>query len=190
MPTEHKKPLVELLAQIGLEADFIEELFVEGDWSFVIKLHALFESLIGSLILEELGRNELDDVVAYMGFNDSKSGKVVTARALGLLTTSEKTFLTSLSTLRNKLVHNVEQTSFKFTGLDEKSKNDFAKKFALPPGLKNLQTNEPKMVLLASAYEVMLGLHYRRSKTKKSFLIAALRDPQRSAIKTSVNPDA
>ncbi len=176
MLSKNESPLEELLAKIGLQPNFIEELLHEGDWSFVIKLHALFESLVGSLILEELGRSELNEVVSNMGFSVYKSGKVDTAKALGLLTSVEKKFLNKLSALRNTLVHNISQTDFKFTEMDAKEKDDFFKGFTLPSCPKHLQITNPKILMLTAAHEVMLGLYYKRSKTKKKFLIAALNE--------------
>jgi hypothetical protein len=173
--SEFEQPIEELLAQIGLHPNFTEGLLREDDWSLVIKLHALFESLVGNLILEELGRSELNEAIANMGFNVSKCGKVDVAQALGLLTKSEKVFLKNLSELRNLLVHNIDQTSFKFAALEGKGKVDFFKKFASPSGRKDLQLNDPKCALLVAAHEIMLGLYYKRSKTKKKLLIAALR---------------
>jgi hypothetical protein len=39
---------------------------------------------------------------------------------------------------------------------------------------KHLQITNPKILMLTAAHAVMLSLYYKRSKTKKKFLFAAL----------------
>lgn len=104
-----------LEAEIGVEIGFFEALLREpDDWSFVIKLHAVFEAAVAFWLSEELGRRELWNVFSYTELSRDKTGKVEIATALGLLTKKERRYLRSLSELRNKLVHDVKNTRFTF----------------------------------------------------------------------------
>ena len=78
-------PIVSLLSAEGLPHDFVDKLIHESDWSMVIKLHAVFEAVLGSLIIRKLGDPSLEQVVAHLDFNNAKSGKVAFARALRLV---------------------------------------------------------------------------------------------------------
>ena len=88
----------------------------DDDWSFVVKLHAFFEGALAHCLAEELGRPELAAVLAHTELSRPRAGKVEFGKAMGLLSKRERRFLRSLSELRNKLVHDVRDTSFTFSG--------------------------------------------------------------------------
>ena len=101
--------------ELGLRPGFLRGLRTSADdWSFVIKLHALFEAALAHCLCEELGRPELASVLAYTELSRDKAGKVEFGKAIGLLTKRERRFLRSLSEMRNMLVHEVRNTGFTF----------------------------------------------------------------------------
>jgi len=97
---------------LGLKEGFLEGLRREDDWSFIIKTHALFEAAIAHLLCKALGRDELIGVLGYLELSDKRRGKVAFADALGLLQKTDKRFLSSLSELRNELVHDITNANF------------------------------------------------------------------------------
>ncbi|NML30584.1 hypothetical protein [Paraburkholderia antibiotica] len=103
----------------------------EDDWSFVIKLHALFESALGYVVGQRLGP-EVAAVVMRPDMNGSK-GKVAFARALGVINDGEVRYLDLLSKLRNRCAHGVRQ----------------AVEFSLPGYLANVSPNERKQFVHA-----------------------------------------
>jgi hypothetical protein len=60
--------------EIGLPRDFFENIAAEDDWSFVVKLHALIEHCVTSLIANRTKRIGLDRVTRRLRFNDLKTG--------------------------------------------------------------------------------------------------------------------
>lgn len=176
----------ELLASVGLAPDFLLKLVAEDDWSLIIKLHAVFEAVLGSLIVKELGKPSVSDVVAQLDFNNIKTGKVAFARALGLLDKREMAFLRGLSELRNALVHNVQNVGFDIRthvlALDLPKRKKFKAEFggyvkASPDGdreYEELLARNPGQLLMYSAYGCLLTLHFKLSEKRRNLLIEAL----------------
>jgi hypothetical protein len=61
-----KKDLRELERSLGLPEGFIERLEEEDDWSFVIKAHALVEAAMTQLLVHELHKPQLGDIIARL----------------------------------------------------------------------------------------------------------------------------
>lgn len=125
---------VRLIEQaIGVQHGFLESLKEEDDWSFIIKLHALFEAGISHLLCIALAREELADVFAHLELSDKRAGKMAFAKALSLLDDKDRRFISSLSELRNQLVHNVKNATFDLknhvASLDPKAFTAFMTKF-------------------------------------------------------------
>jgi hypothetical protein len=99
-------------SELGLREGFLEGLKREDDWSFVIKIHALIEAAISYLLCKALGSDQLSDVLAHLDLSDKRAGKMVFVKALGLLDDADRRFISSLSELRNKLVHDVRKALF------------------------------------------------------------------------------
>jgi hypothetical protein len=102
--------------EVGLREGFLEELRREDDWSFIIKVHALLEAAISHLLCRALGRDEFAGVFAFMDLSDKRAGKMAFVRALGVLEKPDRRFISSLSELRNQLVHNVRNAGFDLQG--------------------------------------------------------------------------
>jgi len=102
-----------LETDLGLPEGFCEGLRNEDDWSFVIKLHALFEAAVTRLLVANLRQDALLGVFSQLEMGSGKDkGKIAFASALGILTAEEKRFLKLLGELRNDLVHDVSTVTF------------------------------------------------------------------------------
>lgn len=115
----------------NLREDFIVDL-VEGqgdDWSFVIKLHALLESVVCQMMATSLKCRELEEPLAQEVTMESR---ITMLKALGLADENERRMMRALGRLRNSLVHNANQTDFTFKSyLSNKQRRDnFASDFA------------------------------------------------------------
>lgn len=105
----------ETLRSLGVARSFFDDLLTKGDdWTFVIKIHALVEAALTYLLVSELERPELADVIAKLETSDTRTGKVAFVKALKLLDDHHRRFVRALSELRNGLVHDVRNTSFSF----------------------------------------------------------------------------
>lgn len=93
--------------ELGLPSGFVQKLQEEDDWSFVIKLHALFEGALSYVIVHRLGCDELDGLVSRMQMNM----KMSFAKALGMLSDPETTLIDWLSQQRNKCAHRVREAA-------------------------------------------------------------------------------
>jgi len=107
----------------------------ETDWAFVIKLHALVEAAISHLLAEALGSPELHDIFSRLDMSNKSTGKAAFVKALGLMGEAERRFISSLSEMRNTLVHDVRNVSFDLAkyveDMDKIEQNAFLKKFNL-----------------------------------------------------------
>jgi len=101
------KGILELESKLGLEPGFFKNLQAEDDWSFVIKLHALFEAACTHLLLFHFREPNLTELLSRMELSGRPVGKLAMLGELGLLGSAERRFIAALSELRNSLVHDV-----------------------------------------------------------------------------------
>lgn len=150
----------ELEATIGLPAGFFKGLYMEDDWSFVVKLHALIEAAITHLLVEHMNDPRLLEPLSHLPLSDKTAGKMAFVKRLDLLDQPYRRYVAKLSELRNNLVHNVSQTRFMFTdmvsSLTASQQRDLASSFAV--GLRadtEMRTREfmtnPKSMIWISA---------------------------------------
>jgi hypothetical protein len=129
---------------IGLPQGFYEQLADTGDdWSFVVKVHALMESSLTSLLTERIADKRVPDVsklrgaLARLEMSRSQIGKVDLAFTLGDLTERDRLFLRMLSTLRNTFVHRVQNVTLTLkdyvAGLDTNQRRNFANALIVQP---------------------------------------------------------
>lgn len=104
----------EFETRIDLPSGFFNSLIAEDDWAFLIKTHALIEACITHAICATLGRPELEAVVARLDTANNQSGKLAFAKTLGLLDKPMRKYVTTLSQLRNEVVHNARSANFRF----------------------------------------------------------------------------
>ena len=84
----------------------------DNDWMLIIKLHALIEAALNSVLLKHLGAPELERVIAKLDTSNTATGKVAFAKALKILTNGMVVFIQRLSELRNLCVHDVRNFDF------------------------------------------------------------------------------
>lgn len=110
----HSKKIVE---RIGLSEYFLKNLLKSDDWSFIIKLHALFESVCSSLLTYHFKDENLKEVFSNLELSNKKTGKIAFLKATKLVDSKKnRKFISELSQLRNILVHNIDNYDF---NLDE-----------------------------------------------------------------------
>lgn len=118
---------------LRLPKGFYDQLLKDDDWSFVIKLNALFEAACAHALSTRLGAAELIDQFARLELADPTRGKIKFLLTLACITPEQAKFLTRLAELRNKLAHDVSKASFTFrsyvTGMDSNQKKELAKVF-------------------------------------------------------------
>ena len=104
-------PLSEIAKDLGLNDRFFSSLIEEpDDWSFLVKCHALLEAITCNWLVAYFGKDELQQVFAKMQMRT----KIDILDALNLTTKEDRKMMRALGTLRNKLVHNVQNTNFTF----------------------------------------------------------------------------
>jgi hypothetical protein len=98
----------------GLRSDFLTDLLIneKSDWSFVIKAHALMESVVCQLLSTHLRQPSLESVLAE---RVQMEDRIAMLKALDISDTAERQMLRRLGKLRNDIVHKVQQTDFRFS---------------------------------------------------------------------------
>lgn len=117
--TQSTPPQPDLIKILGgmaracdLREDFLIQLLLEpNDWSFVVKIHALLESIVCSLLASHLDKPNLEAVFAE---NVPMRARIGMLKKLGLTDKRERKMIRALGELRNQLVHNARQTDFTF----------------------------------------------------------------------------
>ena len=167
-------PLLE--AELGIAAGFFESLDSdeENDWSFVIKLHALVEAAVSHLLTERVNLPELAGLFARLDISSKTTGKAAYVEALALLDKPERRFMSSLSELRNKLVHDVRNVNFDFDAYVEEmtkdQRNAFLNSFNLlstevTEDVRKLFHHDPRQALWYSGM-AFLGIVYLKVRPK------------------------
>lgn len=174
----------ELETSIGVGQGFFAGLQREDDWSFVIKLHAVFEATATHLLTHHFREEALRDLFARLELSNKTTGKLAFLKALELLGSENRRYVSSLSELRNALVHDVRNCSFNLKemvdGYDDKELKAFAisfnpyetrKRFDLenPPRfevvsaeklkeLMNRAREDPKLYIWVGGHNVLVSL--------------------------------
>src|SRR6266446_110933 len=122
--------------ELHLPHGFIIDLMRETDWGFVIKLNAVFESLLNmsiTCLLRAVHENGLKEVIVRLDMADFRRGKLAIAARLNLIGPEDRRFLEALAELRNSLAHTVENLNFDFIAwvalMDDRRRNEWAKRF-------------------------------------------------------------
>lgn len=167
---------------MALPSGFLDSLCEEDDWSFIIKMHAFLEAQLSTVIVDHLNKEELSSVITEMPMSHGKYGKARIARSLGIISKEMLTYINSLSALRNKLVHNIENVKFNINNEYEKKVkkaqevqyNNFG--FALKGSEyeeKNTQkifNNSPKKAIHFSGIAIVQKLYLEKMEAKNSNL--------------------
>lgn len=166
--------------QLGLPEGFYDRLLKEDDWSFVIKLNALFEAATTHILVVRLQAPELEEALAHLDFAHSKYGKVVLLRKLEAITKEQAALLRMIAELRNDLVHDVSSVGFSFSAyvssLDENQLERLIRAFGrgvadpVPIAKKNIPRKDfvksnPKIALWITSIEVLACLYLEKAMT-------------------------
>jgi len=176
--------LADLESNIGVEQGFFERLLDEDDWSFIIKLHAVFEAIITHLLTYHFQEEALSDLFARLELSNKTTGKIALMKAIGWMGKDGRRYISSLSELRNALVHDVRNCSFNLKEMVSKYSEKELKTFTVtfspfeagkrlspekpsrliegrPEELKRLMERakeQPKLHIWAGAYSVLVSL--------------------------------
>lgn len=122
-----------LESKLNIQEGFFDNLLKDDDWSFVIKSHALLETVISTLITDRVGYNSLHDIFTRLELGNKTHGKISYIKALKLLNKDARKFISALSELRNSLIHNVSNIDFSFDeyviNLDKNQMKNFINSF-------------------------------------------------------------
>ncbi|WP_290436652.1 hypothetical protein [Aeromonas caviae] len=164
------KEVSALESKLGLPSGFYNALLTEDDWSFVIKLSALFEAASGQALWAKLQHPEIENELSYL----EQSKKIALVTKLNIITKEQSTFLIKLSELRNKLVHNINKVTFDFNALtssfDKHAKRSFANVYGhgihenftvdnVSFNRTNFTVENPKVAMWITAQEILACLH-------------------------------
>ena len=120
--------------KLGLPPNFLFDILEDSDWSFVIKLSALFESALEEVIFQNCfaspyarPRNEAGLRKFCNSLNVSgRSGKLALATIFNLIGDDAKAYLERLSSLRNRFAHGVSGSSLTIKAVADEGGNPFA----------------------------------------------------------------
>ena len=187
--------------RLALPEGFYGRLLKEDDWSFVIKLNALFEAACAHALVTRLSAHELIDQFARLELANRDRDKVKFLLTLGCISEEQASFLRRLAELRNALAHNVSQVNFTFdtyvAGLDPKQRKQLAKVFGhgcnnpisvegkkIP--LVKFAAKNTKLVIWLTAAEVLACLYLEYDIAEIRLKAAALDAYRRSVVEPSV----
>lgn len=180
--------------RLNLPKGFYVRLLREDDWSFVIKLNALFEAACAHALVTRLNAPELVDQFARLELADRDRGKVKFLSTLGCITDEQAKFLRELAGLRNTLAHNVSHVSFTFdayvSGMDSNQKKKLATVFGhgcndpIPVAGKKIPlakfaAENMKLVIWLTAAEVLACLYVEYEIAEIRLKAAALDEYRR-----------
>jgi hypothetical protein len=127
--TKFSEDIKNVESRLKIRDGFFDALEKEDDWSFIIKSHALIESLSAELLTEYFGTAGLIESFSKLPLGDKDFGKIVFLGHTDLLNKEERQFIAGLSKIRNDIVHNVRNTEFSFAsytaGLDTNQRANF-----------------------------------------------------------------
>ena len=134
MTTSGRRPdkgIVELERRIGVRGGFVRRLVREDDWSFIIKFHALFEAVCTHLLMYHFKEPDLADTFSRLELSNKATGKIAFLGKLELLNADNRRFISTLSELRNSLVHDVRNSEFSLETLVASATSDQIKNWAI-----------------------------------------------------------
>lgn len=105
--------LEEIAVAMKAPPGFFTNLASEGDWSFVIMSAALVEAVIGGLLEAAVPDRRLHPMLRSASLQ-GRGSKIEMAKALELLTPEQVQFVQQLASIRNLLLHRVENIDFSF----------------------------------------------------------------------------
>ncbi len=179
----------EFETRLKLPRGFYEQLLREDDWSFVIKLSALFEAACTHTLSVCLHAPKIESALAHLEQGNTRCGKIVLLKKLDAINSEQAAILSALAKLRNELAHNIANAGFKFNeyiaDLNKDNKNNFVKWFG--HGLRERVTigsksskrrdfvlSNAKLAIWLTAAEVLACLYLDIENTEISIQSEAL----------------
>lgn len=170
---------------LGVPKEFITKLETDSDWAVVITVHAIIEAALNHAIIVTLNRPELTDIIVRLDTSDRDRGKMAFVKALDLLNQDERRFIHWLSTLRNKLVHRVENLTFTFpkwlSEMQPAAKKAFRETLAPAMNEERIRMSgadfcmaHPRIALMTNLITVMAHILVCDERAKKARLEAEL----------------
>lgn len=128
------EPFLNFEKDHNLPIGFFNKLYIENDWSFIIKIHSLIESISSSLLVYHFQEPSLKKIISQLEMSNIRTGKIAFLKSTDLLGESEIKFILTLSQLRNNLVHKIENISFSFSdwigAMDKNQLKQYSKLFS------------------------------------------------------------
>ncbi|MCK8117073.1 hypothetical protein MTF68_05830 [Pseudoalteromonas sp. 2CM37A] len=164
------KDVSDFESRLGLPSGFYEGLIKEDDWSFVIKISALFEAASTHLLSVRFRAPEVESELAFLEQANPRNGKIVLLEKMDAIYKDQANFLTKLAGLRNQLAHKIENVNFNFPDYISNLDKHQLKSFVAWAGhgvidetefkgkkvtRHDLVTNNPKMSIWVTAAEVL-----------------------------------
>lgn len=106
----------QLVEEFGLPKSFFTDLSNIDDWLFVVRSHALLETITTWAITEAVKPLPLEDFIVKLPLSGGGPSKLRLARTLELVDQDDEKFVKALAQLRNKLAHNIRHVEFQFQG--------------------------------------------------------------------------
>lgn len=123
--------ILELESRLGVKKDFFIKLLDEDDWSFIIKLHSLFEAACSHLLLYHLKEPNLTETINKIDLSSKPIGKLAILEKLALIGKENRRLIMKLSELRNNLVHDIRNTEFNLKKMVEELEPKQLRQFAI-----------------------------------------------------------
>ena len=160
--------------ELGLPANFFNEIHKQDDWSFIIKMHAIFEAAATYILSHRTRNRQLKEIFSKIELSNKKTAKIAFIKAYEILDSEERGYISMLSELRNLLIHNIENVNFSIEShiskMDPNQKKKFVKYagYGYPDTLKIAERNvsksqfvieNPKLALWQTGVSI-LGIMY------------------------------
>jgi uncharacterized protein YutE (UPF0331/DUF86 family) len=159
-----------------LPKGFYRSLLSQDDWSFVLKLAALFERACAFSLSMTL-HSKLSDEFSKL----DQFVRVKWLTKIGVITNDQSDFLQELAKLRNDLVHKIDKVNFNFSSyigsLDKNQIKKFIRIFGfnvkehieintmnIRSSKKKMLLSHPKISIWCSASEVLACIHIEKDK--------------------------
>ena len=157
----------------NLPPGFFFSLLEDSDWGLVIKLHSMFEGAATRVLNLRLGNGQIEDALSYLDFGNVRYGKAKLLRDLHIINRDQFKFLQKLSSIRNTLVHRIENVAFSFEnyirGLNQDQRKSFFNIIGFntvdPVRIKDVSVSRnqfieenPKLVLWLTASDVLASI--------------------------------
>lgn len=165
--------------RIGLDAGFYDEMLSSNDWTFVLKLSALFEAVLVEGAVNKLKNKNIKEVLSHLELSNRKCGKVAVAKCLDLISDEDAKFIDKIAEIRNQLAHRIDQRQFtiriyindqcidnpnKLKSLSKTLSNRLKDQIILSDGKSMNRAEailvEPKEMILSNAMDIMANIAY------------------------------